>query len=290
MRSPRTALSLFVVIALALLVSGCGAGGFGSGLPTQRDVSITKYAALGDGFTAAPYIGETTAKDGCLRSAGNYPSLLAAELSVNEFTDVSCFGTGTKALTQSVKSPTTKKPLPAQIKAVDAATDLITIGSGIADRNLLNSLFNVCLTFPPCGDKITVKEIEGQLETLEASMVSAIRDIQEQAPRAYIVVVGYPQLIPTQDSCSQLPDLAPAALDAAYIVLQRINSALQSAAQQTGGVFLNVAAISGNHHVCADEPWAYGSKDISGKQKAYHPTAAEQQAVADAILARIRSR
>lgn len=284
------AASLLVTAALAVLTSGCGAGGFGSAEPTALDTAIRSYVALGDGFAAAPYLGRTTTNDGCLRSEGNYPRRVAAQLGVETFVDVSCFETGTKALTRSVRSPISKQKLAAQIEAVDRDTDLVTLTTGLADQNLLKGLFKVCLTYPPCGSKIPVTELQNRLDTFGSALTAAVRKIQEKAPRAYIVLVGYPQLMPAQGACPALPDLEPAELNASYIVLQKINAAIQSAAQQTGSTYVNVAEISANHHACADTPWVHSDRSIVGKQKAFHPLAAEQAAVADEVVARVRTR
>ncbi len=286
---PKAAITI-AAVALTVLASGCGAGGFGSDESTTRDLSINSYVALGDGFAAAPYVGRTTSKDGCLRSEGNYPARLATLLGVDELVDVSCFDTGTKALTQSVRSPVSKKKLAAQIDAVDRDTDLITISTGLADHDLLPGLFKVCLTFPPCGDRIPVNEIQTQLDSFESDLIAAVRAIQEKAPRAYILLVGYPQLMPPQNPCPALPDLEPAQLDAAYIVLGKVNGAIQSAANQTGSTYLNVAAVTADHHACADEPWVHGKQSIAGRQKPFHPLAAEQEVVAAEIAARVKAR
>lgn len=290
MRAPhRRATSLLGALTLALLASGCGAGGFSSDQPTRLDTSINSYVALGDGFAAAPYVGTTTAKDGCLRSSGNYPTQVAKALSVNEFTDVSCFGATTKAITQSTKARETGKKLAAQIKAVDRDTDLITLGIGIEDRDMLNNLFKVCLQLP-CTDRIAPPDLQKQLDTFDANLTAAVRDLQEQAPSAYIVLVGYPQLMPAQDTCAGLPPLSSAELDGAFIVLQRVNDVIRSAAQQTGGIFINAASLSANHDVCADDPWVHDRKTVPGKQKAFHPLAAQQDSVANEIAVRVRSR
>lgn len=290
MRSSRAqAVSLLVAAASVLLVNGCGAGGFGSDEPTRLDSSINSYVALGDGFTAAPYVGSTTSKDGCLRSAGNYPAQVAKALSVNEFTDVSCFGASTEALTQSTKAPSSKKKLAAQIDAVDHDTDLITVGIGIEDQDMLDLLFKVCLQFP-CVDRVPAADLQALLNTFESTLTAAVRDIQEKAPSAYIVLVGYPQLVPAQDTCAGLPPLSAADLGAAFTVLHKVNGTIRSAAQQTGGIYVDAAGLSANHDVCSNDPWVHDKRTAAGKQKGFHPLAAEQEAVANEIAARVRGR
>ena len=46
--------------------------------PSVGTGEFPRYVALGDSYTAAPLVPETDRSDGCLRSSGNYPSLVAA--------------------------------------------------------------------------------------------------------------------------------------------------------------------------------------------------------------------
>ena len=75
-------LATLLVVAL-LGLSGCGADGAttgsGGGSTSSASADATKirrYVALGDSYTAAPYVYLTDVAKGCLRSSGNYPALL----------------------------------------------------------------------------------------------------------------------------------------------------------------------------------------------------------------------
>lgn len=280
--------SLVVAASLALLVSGCGAGGFKSEQPV-RDTAIHSYVALGDGFAAAPYVGKTTTKDGCLRGSGNYPAQVAEALEVEVLRDVTCVGATTKSLTSQTKPPGTSAKVAAQIAFVKRDTDLITLGAGIEDEGMLNALFRVCLQLP-CVDRVPPPDLQDRVNTIEDSLIEVVRKLQEKAPTAYIVIVGYPQLMPARDTCAGLPKLNPFELDAAYFVLQKVNQAVRSAAQQTGSTFIDVARLTSDHHICSDDPWVHDKKSVAGKQQAYHPLAPEQDAVAAEIAVRVRSR
>ena len=93
----RTVLAL--VLATMLTVAGCTsespaenpAGHAQSAAPSQAP-RFASYVALGDSFTAGPYVPRTELAAGCLRSDGNYPSLVARRLHVKHFTDVDIEG------------------------------------------------------------------------------------------------------------------------------------------------------------------------------------------------------
>ncbi len=98
-------LATLIVVAL-LGLSGCGCRRCDHGLRRDRLTSsasanattIRRYVALGDSYTAAPYVYLTDVANGCLRSSGNYPALLAERLDVAKHVDVSCSGATSKDL------------------------------------------------------------------------------------------------------------------------------------------------------------------------------------------------
>jgi hypothetical protein len=285
--SGRFVRALPLVATLALL-AGCGAGGFGNKNPADLNSSVSNYVALGDGFAAGPYLGKTTDAN-CLRSADNYPVQVAKALGVNKVTDVSCTGATTRSLTDKYKATATRKTLRPQLDAVTRDTDLITLGIGIEDRSLLTDMFRICLALP-CGTDVSPKPIITQLDLYGQNLTAAVRILQDKAPQAYIVLVGYPSIVPNGNSCSKLPPITTAQLDAANLTLDKVNSTIRSAAQQTGATYVDIAGLSANHSVCSDEPWVSGSTTKKGKSRAYHPLAAEQKAVAAAIAAQVKSR
>lgn len=285
--SLRRGSGLVLAVVVAGLVAGCG-GGFSSAPPSPPDRTITSYAALGDGFTAAPYTGTTVDDDGCLRSDVNYPSLVAEELDIDDVRDVSCTGATTASLTTQVTPPRAASPVPAQRDAVDSDTDLVTINAGIGDRDLLTNVFKICLAVP-CGDKVPPQTVLDGVDAMTAALVSAVRAIQDDAPDAYIVLVGYPKLVPDVGSCKELPDVDQFGLDAANQVLEAVNREIRSAARETGSGYLDVARLSSGHELCSGDPWVTGSRGKRGESVAFHPLAAGQEAVAEGLVALVRN-
>src|SRR5207253_2928468 len=103
------------------------------------------YAALGDSFTAAPFVPTTSLASGCFRSSGNYPKRLARELGAR-LHDVSC----SAATTDDVAHPqhfgvgdlrSSARP---QLRAVRRGTELVTVGIGGNDEGLFGSLVRGC--------------------------------------------------------------------------------------------------------------------------------------------------
>lgn len=290
MTARRTrAAGLAIVAALALILSGCGAGGFGGKEPQTLDTAIRSYVALGDGFAAAPYTGRTTSKDGCLRSSANYPTRLAAALGITDFKDVSCVGATTKAITDPFRPPGAARSVKAQLAAVGPDTDLVTVTVGIMNDNLLNTMFRVCVALP-CGDLVPASEYIETLPAIAKSITSAVRAVTAKAPSAYVVVVGYPELLPFARNCRSVPRMNETQLFYATKVWQQFTTAVGSAARQAGAAYVDVQRLSETHAPCTKDPWVNGQTSVKGSRVGYHPKAAEQQAVAAAIAAQVATR
>ncbi|HET6154330.1 MAG TPA: SGNH/GDSL hydrolase family protein [Marmoricola sp.] len=282
----RRSLLVPALLALGLAASGCG-GGFGSKQPAETVTPLTSYVALGDGFTAAPYVGGTTEKT-CLRSSDNYPAQVAKALGLTDFKDESCSGATIKSLTSSSKGADGTTKLSAQVDAVTSTTSLVTLSVGIENDNVLHSMFHVC-TATPCGTDVLAKPLLSKLTAAGTAITDAVRSVQDKAPNAYIVVVGYPLVMPATGLCAALPRISDDQLTAANAIYQIINGNLRSAAQQVGAAYIDAATLSSGHTPCDNVPWVHGAT-VSGKDKPFYPLAAEQKAVADAITQQVKIR
>jgi hypothetical protein len=288
-RALRRAVGPLLFVPLGGLLAACG-GGFSSEPPPPPDQTIRSYVALGDGFTAAPYTGDAAGDDGCLRSTVNYPALVADALDIQDFRDVSCTGAATTALTEATRPAKDKPEVPPQIDAVTQDTDLITLGIGIENGDLLRKVFTVCLTTPCAPGQVNGQDLLNELNQAAESLTSAVRDLQDRAPDAYIVLVGYPQIFPSDVSCDAFPPVRPDVLGVVNLAVDTINRYVQSAARQTGAAYVDVAGLSAEHGLCSEEPWVHGMNGKPGKSVAYHPLATEQRVVADQITTQVRQR
>jgi lysophospholipase L1-like esterase len=252
---------------------------------------VETYVALGDSFTSAPGVPVTDPTTGCQRSDHNYPTLLAEALDARHV-DVSCGGAATTAIEGSQE--TTAGVKPPQIDAVQKGTDLVTIGIGINDYGLYASLVFECTqlaaadpTGSPCQEAMATSDgdrLEETIEQIGPRVGALLRTIRERAPEARVVLVGYPQLVPASGTCAELP-LAEG--DYAYVreLTERFGRVLESAAAAQSADYVDLAAASRGHDVCAGaEAWVNGSQDAPGRAIVYHPFAEEQAAVAKLIL------
>ncbi len=261
--------------------------------PSSAPPNGEQYVALGDSYTAAPLVPSTDTSDGCLRSDGNYPHLIAAELGY-ELTDVSCVGATTTSMIGVQQTQTGAQP--PQFDVLGRGTDLVTLGIGGNDVELFTTLFQRCLPLAaddpdgaPCAEELrggpddllpAVRRVDGLVEAI----VSGIR---QRAPRARIVVVDYPQLLPAEGTCEAAP---LAAGDYAYVreVNTELSRAVMTGARAADADVIDVLAMSRGRDVCSEDPWVNGIQTDPERALAFHPFAVEQAAVADAITRLVR--
>lgn len=191
--------TLFAALA-ALLLVGCGGTPKQSittptPSPTKAAPAIERYVALGDSFTAAPYVYLTDVANGCLRSDHNYPHLLAKRLKVKQFVDRSCSGALTTDLTQASKRGSFR--IPPQLKAVTPATDLVTLSMGGNDGGMYRDTVMPCVERSPRCGQYDAARIATILPGTTTRLEAALRIVRSRAPHATVIVVGYPQLVGT---------------------------------------------------------------------------------------------
>lgn len=286
--------ALVVVACLAALASCTGSPALEPDAPaessTRRGDALDgldgrRYVALGDSFTAAPLVPVTDIADGCFRSDGNYPALLAASLDLR-LRDVSCSAATTRHLVR--RQPTVRGAgVPPQLRAVDRGTDLVTLGIGGNDRGLFGRLLRTCLDVrrldpqgSPCAESAVGRRMLAAAPTIGARVERAVERVQRRAPGARVVLVGYPRIAPPDGTCPRRLPLASGDVAFGDRVLRALDGALRDAAASTGVDYLDLYAASEGHDVCSDEPWVNGRQTRAGIALAFHPLAAGMRATA----------
>src|SRR4051794_36739602 len=89
----RAVVVLVTTLATVVLGACSGSSTHAKGGPGHA-LRIATYVALGDSYTAAPFVPTTDLARGCLRSDHNYPALLARSLGA-KLRDASCSGATT---------------------------------------------------------------------------------------------------------------------------------------------------------------------------------------------------
>ena len=288
----------FLILVVLVAVAGFGYYRSESGSsadPPEPPGSSTgdgtgRYVALGDSYTSAPRTGEVAGTPpGCARSDNNYPHRVAAELGPAEFVDVSCGAATTRQLAEAQQTKNGTNP--PQLDAVDDATTLVTLGMGGNDVGFIE-LAGQCSTVKPgsaqCRDRFTAgggDELADRIDAAAERVGAAIGEIKARAPKAKVVIVGYPTILPDGDGC--WPSVPVGAGDVHYLrdSLARLNDSLAKQAERNGAGFADTAAPTKGHDVCTDssERWVEGLIPTS-KAVGLHPNAKGSQAMADAVL------
>jgi lysophospholipase L1-like esterase len=291
------------LLGLALIVAGCGGSDRGGAVAPSSDASspastgpaaptrFHSYAALGDSYTAAPLVPTMRADDGCFRSTHNYPSLVAEALDVPDFRDRSCGGATTGDLTTPQRAG-----VPAQLDAVDADTDLVTLSIGGNDQAVFGRLVLLCSRLgradpqgAPCARQAQREpgDLGRIMRGVQDRVTAALGEIRERAPAATVLVVGYPRILPRHGSCPELP-LATGDYPFALRVNRELDDALRAAARHTDTAFVDVWRASIGHDICSATPWVNGASTQPNRAAAFHPFGVEQQAVAKLVRAALR--
>jgi len=278
----------FLTLVVATVLTACGS------TPAARigdDKAGTNgdYVAIGDSYTSAPGVGSTVGNDGCFQSTGNYPRLVAAKLGLH-LTDRSCAGAGTVSVTGR-QITLLRKWVDPQIDAVTARTKIITVGLGANDFALYNFISTICPKEAeddpdgqPCTDADRSApagtDVASKLQTVQSRLVADLRTLHKRAPKARVLVIGYPDLVPTK-TCSAFP-LAAGDIPFARGLISGLNEAAAGAAAQAHVTYVNVYAATHGHDICSSDPWIAG-KIPRSEGVSWHPHAKEQQKVAELV-------
>lgn len=273
----------------------------GSSLPPGDPTSaptatpeLDVYVAMGDSYTAAPLdpLDDAQVIDDCLRSTSNYPTLVADELGI-QVTDVSCSGASTVSIFGDQKFTT--KVQPPQIEALSPDADLVTVGIGANDFTFFTDMMFDCLAIAdtdvqgaPCRDSNADAEgrdrLRAHLYKIRKNVRNVVLAIAKRAPEARILLIGYPQILPSTGTCRARLPLAVG--DYAYTLDLNLSlaKAVRNGGVAAGAEYVDLVAASQGHDICSDKPWIAGIRGKDNKAAGLHPYPLEQEAVAQLVL------
>ncbi|WP_153342800.1 SGNH/GDSL hydrolase family protein [Nocardia aurantia] len=289
--TPITRRLAHTAAAAALTLGGAALAG-----PAAADEAAIHYVALGDSFAAGAGIFPERDLDTCMRSQVDYPTLVAAQLHAGTFHDATCGGATLSNLYRP-QPPVTGRGAasPPQLDAVTPDTTLVTMTMGGNDIGLAGQALHCFNALPqPFGRSCTAAFTAGggdgmgdRLTALIPTYGRALDDIHARAPRATVVVVGYPTVSPP-GGCPQQP-VWPADVDYLRGVLDRLNDLLRTAAARHDARYVDTAAPSVGHDMCAApaQQWVNGLIPSFGTPSIapLHPNALGEQAMAREVVA-----
>ncbi|MBB0995025.1 SGNH/GDSL hydrolase family protein [Dietzia sp. SLG510A3-3B2-2] len=274
-------------------IPGSVAGSLGSiAGPAYAD-----YVALGDSYAAFGDQMEPVVTDGpaarCGRSLTNYPNVLDVNTAIGELVDVTCGGAIIPSLTGFQYGG-----VPAQLNALDAGTDLVTLsigGNDVGFGTIVNCITKQddYATVPSCREELD-DEITAAIDTVFGKVGAVDKvyaAIKQRSPGATVIATQYLPLLPAsnEDGCQFTQFIGVDNLNWAREVTARINDAVNAAAVRNGHVSVLPVDTTVDRSACgeADERWTDFTGGAPTNAYPMHPTSLGQQAMAQAIAAAI---
>ena len=115
-----------------------------------------------------------------------------------------------------------------------------------------------------------------------------LREVHQRAPKARVLVVGYPQIVVGHERLSRAPARPRRLRVRRAGELRTHRDAAQGREGRRSSQYVDVWAASKGHDICSADPWINGSVDNEKQAARYHPFAKEQAAVADLVVQAIR--
>jgi lysophospholipase L1-like esterase len=249
-----------------------------------------QWVALGDSYTAGVIqaAGNTFEypRDGCERTDRSYPQVIERDLyGLFDLTNVSCGAATIENVTDQAQEPIGRHlpplsedpdyPFPAvppQSEAVGPDTDVITVGVGGNSLGFAD-LLTRCVQLggesegagTPCRDA-EAAAVTARLTTVRRQYDRMLAVLHERAPKAKILAVGYPTVIPADTAKCGYGDITKFATitqgDLAWLrqdVLEPLNRIIDEATgTQQAASFVDLYASSRDHSVCDDAKWVEG--------------------------------
>lgn len=282
-------------LILALAASGLLTLAFLS--PAAQAGTGPAYVALGDSYTAGPLIpGQAGSPAGCLRSAHDYPAMVASAIAASSFTNMSCSGAGTADMTRP--QPVLLGANPPEFSALSPRTTLVTLqigGNDIGFSSIVETCAEESVLDPfgsPCKDHYTAggtDRLAEAIANLAPKIGSVLQGIHQLAPNARVFLVGYPAILPNSgDGCWPLVPVAYG--DVPYLrgVELELNAMLARQAAANGATFVNTYTDSVGHDACQPPGtnWVEGLIPTS-LAAPFHPNQLGEEHMADQVIAAI---
>lgn len=264
-----------------------------------------EWVALGDSYTAGviPVAGDTfeVPRDGCERTDRSYPQVIDRDLgSLFELTNVSCGAATVEDITFRSQEPIGRQmppisedpdyPFPAvppQSAVTNPSTDVITVGVGGNSLGFADILLQ-CLQSgaasegagTPCRDELA-DDIPGRLKTVGRDYDQMLTVLHTRAPKARILAVGYPTIIPRNTAdCryaepTQFATITQGDLDwLRQNVLEPLNETIEkSTDSHDAAQFVDLYDDSQGHSVCDTDKWVEGIVTTTYQPALVHPNA-----------------
>jgi lysophospholipase L1-like esterase len=231
-----------------------------------------KYVTLGDSFSSGDGALDYIPSSGACRQSNNaYPKVLAGGLVPGvQIPSNLIFYACSGAKVADVRN--NQLPLFGTIDA--SSVKLVTITIGGNDIDFARALAT-CYggPFPQAATVACLRQTPAVTRAIAqqaAPLRALFRSIRSAAPRARVLVLGYPDLFPQRPTrdCKGFSAASQAWINAEEQVL---NATIQAAALQAGVEFISTYGAFVGHDICALDPYVNGFPAPTVNQLAFHP-------------------
>ncbi|MEU9115576.1 SGNH/GDSL hydrolase family protein [Streptomyces sp. NPDC048483] len=253
--SRAAALGSAFLVTTALALTGASAAASAQ-LPLA-----TGYVALGDSYSSGVGAGSYDSGSGaCKRSTKAYPALWAAAHAPSSFSFTACSGARTGDV------------LSGQLGPLTASTGLVSITVGGNDAGFADTMTTCALQGESACLARVAKARQYIDTTLPGQLDGVYNAIDQKAPAAQVVVLGYPRFYQLGGSCfAGLTEKSRAAINGAA---DEINTVTAKRAADHGFAFADVNSTFAGHELCSGSAWLHSV--TYPVDASYHPTAAGQ--------------
>jgi lysophospholipase L1-like esterase len=251
-------------------------------------VGDPQYVALGSSFAAGIGLGARVPGSpiACMRTVNSYPQQVSKLLDL-PLVDVTCSGATTTHVLRGGQLFQR-----AQLDALRPETKLVTITSGGNDVRYVGDLSFMAARNARSISGWLVRRLWGGPFTpserdyakVRRDLVAVVLGVRARSPRALVVIVTYPAILPPSGKCPRL-NISQQEADSMRTVGEQLAAATRAAARESHAVLIDMQMLAAGHDACSLTPWTNGWLDARGTQ--FHPTLlgarAMSQAVADAV-------
>lgn len=250
--------------------------------PTTPPPTSGGYVALGDSVAAG--VGLSTPlsvpadEARCGRTAEGYPQLVAERLN-RQVVNLTCSGATVGDLFTVQRSGSPNQPAQLDRAFASGTPDLITITAGANDAQWLEFLL-LCYNFD-CATAVNTAAANAYLVSLQVKLLTAMSaiDLRSGGDAPRVVITGYYN--PISSACvTRFPNnVTPAEVTWMTAEVNALNQTIRQVAALYPNVRYAPVSFSG-HDICSASPWIQGI----GDPRPFHPTAAGQRVMADAVV------
>ena len=250
------------------------------------------YVALGDSYSAAPANAvQDNNPPGCYRSDHNYPHLVAPNLSLPVFRDVSCSGAQTQDMTSSQSVSPSPNP-PPQFDALDSKTRAVSLtigGNDIGFTEIIKNCVSPVNSGTPCQNKYVVNgddQISDRINATAPKVAAVLQGILSRSPKAKVFLLGYLDILP-DNGMGCFPQMPITDGDVPYLrdKEKQLNAMLKSVTVANNGVYVDTYTPSIGHDAC-QAPTVRWVEPLAPVAPTYpvHPNPAGMNADRDILL------